>query len=151
MNIKDIPGVEPKPSFVSYRSNYNDLKLNVQDIISKPSERLKVIKYENMQNNPLEPQYLRYSESRRHVQIYGEVEGSKPKQQIPPNTRRQTNMIEDIPGTKSKNAVIITRKDINYNELRPNVKLRTAINPITGEESNLKPNNSFNSDYKEDK
>lgn len=150
MNIKDIPGAEPRQKFMAYKSNHNDPSLNVSDIVNKPSERLKH-KYETMKNNPLEPQYLRFSDSRRHVHIYGEVEGSKPKVYFPPNTRRQTNMIEDIPGTRSKNAMIINRKNINFKELRPDIKLQTEINPITGEELKLKPNISFNSDYAEDK
>ena len=104
-----------------------------------------------MKTNPLNPQYLRYSDSRRHVQIYGDIEGSKPKKYIIPNTRRQTNMIEDIQGAHSKNAIIRDRKEINFSDLRPEIKMRTAINPITGEEYKIKADSSFNLEYKEDK
>lgn len=102
MNISDIPGVEPKPDFITYKSKHKDYKLNISDIVDKPVERLRQQKYENIHNNPLDPQYVRYTDSRRHVQVYGDIEGSKPKQFIAPRTKRQTNLIEDISGTHSK-------------------------------------------------
>ena len=102
MNISDIPGVEPKPNFIMYKSKHKDYKLNISDIVDKPLERMRQNKYEHLHNNPLQPQYVRYSESRRHVQVYGDIEGSKPKQSIAPKTKRQTNMIYDITGTQSK-------------------------------------------------
>ena len=102
MNISDIPGVEPKPDFIMYKSKHKDYKLNISDITDKPIERMRQQKYENIHNNPLNPQYVRYSESKRHFQIHGDIEGSRPKQFIAPRTKRQTNLIEDITGTHSK-------------------------------------------------
>lgn len=70
-------------------------------------------KFETIHNNPLDPQYIRYSDSRRHVQVYGEIEGGKPKQHIAPKTRRQTNMVDDILGAQVKNTSLLQSRVAN--------------------------------------
>ena len=42
------------------------------------------------------------TKSKRHVLIIGEIEGNHPKPLKSLNTRRHTNFILDIPGTKPK-------------------------------------------------
>lgn len=38
MNIKDIPGVEPKANFIQYKSTHKDYKLDISDIMDKSVE-----------------------------------------------------------------------------------------------------------------
>ena len=77
MNIKDIDGVNPNPDFILYKSKHKDLKMDISDIIEKsPQAKLKNL---IAPKNPLNPQYVRMTESRRHVQVYGEIDGGRPK------------------------------------------------------------------------
>ena len=73
MNIKDIEGVNPNPNFIMYRSNHKDTKMDISDIIDKaPLVKKKLLIFPK---DPLNPQYVRMTESRRHVQVYGDIDG----------------------------------------------------------------------------
>ena len=99
MNIKDIPGVNPSPNFILYKSKLKDYKLDISDIQQKSNRGLNK---KSLNINPLEPSYVRFTDSRRHVHVIGEIENSKPKQNIALKTRRRTNCIDDISGAQPR-------------------------------------------------
>ena len=138
MNIKDIPGVNPNPNFILYKSKHKDLKMDISDIIEKPMS----VKLKNMiiPKNPLEPQYVRMTESRRHVQVYGDIDGGRPKRTIAPQTRRQTNMTSDIIGPGKKLPPSFPSNPSNSIRGAASTHNSTRLNPITGEEYAVRTN-----------
>lgn len=133
MNIRDIPGVNPSPDFITYKSKHKDYKLDISDIVSGRS-KTKPNLLQGLNKNPLEPQYLRMTESRRHVHVYGDIDGNKPKQFIAPKTRRKTNMIDDINGAKAKVNMPIPKFQPSEHRQRQTLSQNKRLNPITGEE-----------------
>ncbi|CAI2365250.1 unnamed protein product [Moneuplotes crassus] len=131
MNIKDIDGVVSKPNFIQYKSKHKDFKLDISDIAIKSPQKIK--QQLMVPKDPLNPRYVRLTESRRHVQVYGEIEGGKPKKTIAPRTRRQTNMVEDIIGKKKPNSHYYSNNNaaLRKSGLTTNT---CQTNPITGEE-----------------
>jgi len=75
MDIKDIPGVNPNPNFILYKSKHKDTKLDISDINTKSTYKTKHNQANKFANNPLEPKYIRMTDSRRHVQVYGDIDG----------------------------------------------------------------------------
>lgn len=134
MNIKDIPGVKPNPSFILYKSKHKDYKLDVSDIVDNSAGSRRKHLFDKPHNNPLEPRYVRLSESRRHVQVYGDIDGCHPKQTIAPKTRRQTNMVDDITGSKPNPVRHVPSREFQPNQLRQASSQSHHVNPITGQE-----------------
>lgn len=128
MDIKDIPGVKPKPNFLLYKSQHKDYKLDINDIPGANHNKSLGIGHD-----PLNPQYVRLTNSRRHVQVLGDIEGNKPKQAIAPKTRRRTNMIDDIEGAKpTKPRHNYYGKKVDLDKWEESLKHREIINPING-------------------
>lgn len=134
MDIKDIPGVNPNPNFIMYKSKHKDYKLDISDIIEKSKQKKINNKPVQFSVNPLDPQYVRMTESRRHVQVYGDIDGGKPKSFIAPRTRRVTNMVADIIGAKTKPPLYSPLKEPRFSQPRQIASQSTRTNPITGEE-----------------
>jgi hypothetical protein len=132
MNIKDIDGVIPNPGFIMYRSKHKDIQLDIRDI-DQESKTAKLKKLVKFPRNPLDPQYARLTESKRHVHEYGSIDGGKPKQWIAPRTRRQTNKNDDILGAQPKVRFGLTDRNESPSEPYPRTDSR-RMNPITGEE-----------------
>lgn len=132
MNIRDIPGVNPSPNFILYKSQHKDYKLDISDIEQKPK---RIISKNLSKINPLEPQYVRFTESRRHCQVIGEIENNKPKQFIAPKTRRKTNFVDDIVGARPRIPVSIPSNILESSHGRAVLQKKTqSVNPITGED-----------------
>ena len=134
MNIRDIPGVKPNPNFIIYKSKHKDYKLDISDIEQKNK---RVVNMTPSNVNSLEPTYTRLTHSRRHVQVLGIDENSKPKKFAPPKTRRKTNFIDDITGTKPKKSKGYSSKMLEKNNLSSfdyrKAQNNSKLNPITGE------------------
>jgi hypothetical protein len=131
MDIKDIPGVNPNPNFIMYKSKHKDYKLDISDINDKPSLKKINNKPAQFSVNPLDPQYVRMTESRRHVQVYGDIDGGKPKRFTVPKTRRVTNMVADIIGAKPKLSLNSPLKEPRLSQPKQIASQSTRMNPIT--------------------
>lgn len=95
MDLSDLDKAKPNQLKQNRITNIPDYKIDTSDIDSP--HHVKFVSKRN--NNPLEPQYVMETKSRRHVLTMGPVEGSKPKQTKSVVTRRYTNAIDDIKGT----------------------------------------------------
>lgn len=98
MDLNDIDRSKPQQLKQNKVTNIRDNKIDVKDIDSPKAIKFKT----NRVSDPLNPVYQMQTASRRHVLTMGQIEGSQPKQHKSPTTKRMTNIVDDIAGTKSK-------------------------------------------------
>ena len=75
MDLSDLDKARPNQLKQNRITNIPDYKIDTRDIDSP--QHVKFVSKRN--GNPLEPQYLMETKSRRHVLTMGPVDGSKPK------------------------------------------------------------------------
>ena len=98
MDLSDIEKTSPQALKQNMVTNIRDNKIDVKDI-----DRPQAVKFKtNRISDPLDPTYKMQTASRRHIMTLGKIDGNAPKQHKSPETRRLTNITEDIAGAQAK-------------------------------------------------
>ena len=79
-------------------TNKPNLNMEVKDIGAYVKRKNQKYFDGKRETDPLNPQYSLQTRSRRHMLIFGNIEGSTVKNHISVSTKRRTNKVDDIPG-----------------------------------------------------
>lgn len=99
MDTSDIEKTKPKILKQNRITNIPDYRIDASDINAEGKKKF----ISNRVSDPLNPVYRLETVSRRHVMEVGQIEGAAPKLSKSPITRRFTNNLDDIQGSKPKN------------------------------------------------
>ena len=98
LDYRDVNGASPNKFPGNVYKNKPDLRYETRDLDYSLKNQFST----NRVVDPLNPTYQFQTRSRRHIINFGKIDGNSPMTNKSPNTKRKTNLVDDISGAKAR-------------------------------------------------